>query len=65
VVSTRCVEEAGKAALMDYLEKHGIEVDRVMAEKPPALVYVDDRAICYRPGLDLLNMIKEFQPWRA
>ena len=65
VVSTRCADPAGKAAVVAYLEDNGIEVDGVMAEKPPALVYVDDRAVCYKPGMDLLEEIITFKPWRG
>jgi hypothetical protein len=65
VVSTRCADPAGKAAVEAFLEDHGIDVDRVMAEKPPALVYVDDRAICYKPGMNLLEEIITFKPWRG
>lgn len=33
VVSTRCIVPEGMKAVKDYLEKTGIEVDAVMAEK--------------------------------
>lgn len=64
VVSTRCAEPEGKAAVERYLHYFGIYVDAVMAEKPPALVYIDDRAICFdgKPA-GLLGKIKAFQPW--
>ncbi|MDR1516037.1 MAG: hypothetical protein LBS45_10090 [Synergistaceae bacterium] len=65
VVSTRCKEAEGKAAVIKYLSKHGVTVDGMSAEKPPALVYVDDRAICYRPGMELVETIKTFKPWSA
>ena len=64
VVSTRCVDTAGKEAVAGYLDRHGVTVDGVSAEKPPALVYVDDRAVCYRPGMALVETIKCFRPWR-
>lgn len=64
VVSTRCIVPEGMKAVKDYLEKTGIEVDAVMAEKPPAVVYIDDRAICFdgKPS-KLLSKITNFVPW--
>lgn len=65
VASTRCRELPGMTAILDYLNKHDISVDGIASEKPPALVYVDDRAVCYRPEIDLHKKIVNFQPWRA
>lgn len=45
VHSARCSSEAGRHAIEAWLEKHGIEVDEVCEHKPPAMVYIDDRAI--------------------
>lgn len=45
VVSTRCADKKGIKAVRKYLSDNGIIVDRVCKEKPPAIVYVDDRAI--------------------
>lgn len=64
VVSTRCETLIGMAAIQVYLEKHGIEFDRIMKEKPPAIVYIDDRAICFDGNAgSLLEKIRNFQPW--
>jgi phosphoglycolate phosphatase-like HAD superfamily hydrolase len=65
VVSTRCADPDGQNAVKQYLKRYRIEVDGVKAEKPPALVYVDDRAVCYKPGMDLLNDITSFKSWRG
>lgn len=64
VVSTRCAKSDGLLAVMKYLTNYGIKVDKVLAEKPPAVVYIDDRAICFdgRPG-KLLGQIQAFVPW--
>jgi hypothetical protein len=43
--SARSKSEEGRAAMERWLAKHNIEVDEVCAHKPPAFVYVDDRAI--------------------
>ena len=64
VVSTRCKSGAGKGAILRYLEKNGIEVDNVMAEKPPAVCYIDDRAICFDGHPEtLLEKVQSFRPW--
>lgn len=65
VVSTRCAETCGIAAIHEWLNKHGIAVDRVQAEKPPALVVVDDRCICFDGATrGLVDKIRNFKPYR-
>ena len=64
VVSTRCDTQDGMDAVKAYLKQNGIEVDAVMKEKPPAVAYVDDRAICFDGQADgLLKKIVDFKPW--
>ena len=64
VVSTRCAFIDGLYAIKRYLEKHNIVVDNIQKEKPPALVYIDDRAICFDgDSAGLLAQIQQFQPW--
>lgn len=64
VVSTRCAEPAGVEAIKNYLNKYNIVVDNIMATKPPAVCYVDDRAVCFDGNPQrLLNQIKAFIPW--
>lgn len=64
VVSSRCADMGGKAAIERYLHYAGVKVDAVMAEKPPALVYIDDRAIQFDgDSSGLLEKIKTFKPW--
>ena len=64
VVSTRCESIEGQNAIMQYLMKHGIEFDNIRKEKPPAIVYIDDRAICFDGNSgSLLERIRNFQPW--
>lgn len=64
VVSTRCATEKGMTAVKNYLSKHGIKVDIVSKEKPPAVVYIDDRAICFDGNTKgLLQKIKKFKSW--
>lgn len=66
VVSTRCKEEKGVEAIKYWLNMWDIDVDAVMAEKPPAIVYIDDRAICFDGNANsLLGKIDSFKPWYA
>ena len=66
VVSTRCALTEGMIAVNDYLDDHGMlqYVDKVCKEKPPAIVYIDDRAICFDGHPEnLLGAIRNFKPW--
>lgn len=66
VVSSRCSTQAGVDAINHWLYRNGLAqyVDKVCMEKPPALVYIDDRAICFDGHPEgLLNKIQEFKPW--
>lgn len=47
VFSARCRTDEGVEAIRAWLLKHNIEVDEVCRHKPPAHVYVDDRAVCF------------------
>ena len=62
VYSARCRTEAGRRAVEDWLRKHDIVVDEVCEHKPPALVYVDDRAIPFRGDWDqTISDIRQFR----
>lgn len=66
IVSTRCATGNGKKALWEWLVKYGIDdyIDRVCTVKPPAIVYIDDRAIRFDGNPDsLLEQINGFHPW--
>jgi len=64
VVSARCVYPNGEEVIEEYLQKHCICVDDIMAEKPPAIAYIDDRAICFDGHPEtLLGKIQVFKPW--
>ena len=63
IVSTRCATEEGAKSIGEWLNKYGIEVDHILAHKPPALVYIDDRAICFdSKDNNLYNEIINFIP---
>lgn len=64
IVSARCRTPEGMAATEQYLKEHGIVVDGIRREKPPAIVYIDDRAICFDGNAaSLLGKIQTFKPW--
>lgn len=66
VVSTRCATEKGKRAIEAWLYNNGLReyIDKVCKEKPPAIAYIDDRAICFDGHPEtLLRKIQNFQPW--
>ena len=64
VVSTRCADDTGLNAVIAYLHNHRIMVDEVAAHKPPAIVYIDDRAICFDGNPEtLLEKVESFKPW--
>lgn len=66
IVSTRCASLGGKIAIESWLDEYGIDcyVDRVCKEKPPAIAYIDDRAICFDGHPEtLLGRIETFKPW--
>lgn len=64
VVSARCAKSNGMVDIIKWLDMYGIKVDKVLAEKPPAVVYIDDRAICFDGRPDkLLGQIQDIVPW--
>lgn len=64
VVSTRCRSDAGMEAVKQYLSDNDIVVDEVSAYKPPAVCYIDDRAICFDGNTDgLFEKILYFKSW--
>ena len=65
IVSTRCQTDYGMVTIRNWLVNHNIIVDNICKEKPPALVYVDDRAICFDGNANtLLDKIVNFRTWQ-
>lgn len=65
IVSTRCSQYGGIKDISEWLKKYDLDkyVNSVTANKPPALVYVDDRALKYDPmSNNLYEQIKNFKP---
>lgn len=66
IVSTRSAYPTGKFAMLEWLTKYDIMVDKISDIKPPALVYIDDRAITFDGNTDgLVEKICNFKPWTA
>lgn len=64
IVSTRCACYEGMVAIHEWLRKYEISVDDVCKEKPPAICYIDDRAICFDGHPEtLLEKVQNFKPW--
>lgn len=64
VVSTRCSTPEGIVAVRQYLKKNKIVVDAVLVEKPPALCYIDDRAIRFDGHPEkLVGQVVNFRTW--
>ena len=66
IVSTRCSYASGIEAVNKWLSEYDLlqYIDKVCMDKPPAIVYIDDRAICFDGRPDrLLEKIKTFKPW--
>ena len=66
VVSTRCAHIGGRWAIESWLDMYDLAhfVDKVQKEKPPAIGYIDDRAICFDGHPEtLLAKIQTFRPW--
>lgn len=64
VVSARCGYSKGKLAILRWLHDNDIVVDDIMTEKPPAICYIDDRAICFDGNPEtLLDKIDSFETW--
>ena len=65
IMSTRSRDEKGKKAIQEWLDKYNIYVDGIYSDKPPAMVYVDDRAVCFDGDCDnLIEQIRSFKTWQ-
>jgi hypothetical protein len=60
--SARCATPAGREAIAAWLLRHQIEVDEICEHKPPALVYIDDRAIRFQGSwVDTFTELSQFR----
>lgn len=53
IFSTRATDAEGLRGIVDWLSRHEIAdlVDEITSEKPPAVAYIDDRAVTFRRDL--------------
>lgn len=64
IFTTRGKTEAGRCAVRGWLGVHGFEfIGEITATKPPALVYVDDRAWRFEGRFPGRQEIHEARPW--
>lgn len=64
VVSSRCKTREGISAIIDYMNRHKIYYDEILAHKPPAKLYIDDRGVQFKGDVDqLLHDIENFEHW--
>lgn len=64
IVSSRCSDEKGCLAIEKYLFENNIFYNRVQADKPPAYLTIDDRALTFNGNCDeIYEQIKSFKPW--
>ena len=70
VFSTRCHQEGGKDAIRRWLLENGVSAEILMRlkfpkEKPPAVLYIDDRAWAFtgNGSLPSPREVDEFKPW--
>lgn len=64
IYSARCHLLGGKEAIETWMAKYGIEVDAVQENKPPAIIYLDDRGIQFHGNWRrALSDIEHFHWW--
>jgi hypothetical protein len=68
IFSTRCKEISGPPAMLNWFKEYGLPegVRRQLyfeAEKPPALIYLDDRAMTFTGTFPTIDEINVFRPW--
>lgn len=65
IVSTRCRDLRCQLEMKEWLEKYDIVVDDYTSIKVPAVMYIDDRAICFNGKVeDLRKEISAFRTWQ-
>lgn len=78
IFSTRCKTWRGRRAVRRWLKEHsgmlwydspaaqhGIEDVRLSYQKPPALVYIDDRAFRFEGVFPSVEQIHRLKPWKV
>lgn len=75
IFSTRCKTWRGRRAVRRWLKEHsgnwwfegfganGLEDIRLSYEKPPALIYLDDRAVRFSGTFPTASEVHQLRPW--
>ncbi len=61
--STRARTQIGRAAIRVWLRDNGFPPVKISAEKPPAHVTLDDRALCFTGTFPDPEDLLKFEPW--
>ena len=68
--SSRSMQEGGPEAMLQWFVRHGLPEDVLLAltfpsVKPPALLHVDDRAVCFSGIYPEPEELAAFEPWHS
>jgi len=71
IYSSRSWEDSGREAMRAWMTARGIDASwfEFAAQKPPAFMTIDDRAVCFRGDWSAAELTPEalraFKPWNA
>lgn len=72
IFSTRSSSLAGLKAIKEWFIYHGWRIEPATGEpeylsfpteKPPAIIYIDDRGFCFEGTFPTADFINRFKPW--
>jgi len=66
ILSSRVNDSGGEDAIRAWLKQQGFksyQTIEITATKPPACLYIDDRAYCFEGTFPSMQEIKHFKPW--
>lgn len=65
IFSARSRDENGITAMISWMRLWGFPVDKLMfpTEKPPAIIYIDDRGFAFDGNFPDTDFIDNFKPW--
>lgn len=61
--SARAKTQLGRRAMLAWLKENGFPFLEIAAEKPPAHVTLDDRALCFTGTFPDPDALLQFRPW--
>ena len=61
--SARARSQIGRRAMLAWLKENGLPFLEIVAEKPPAHVTLDDRALCFTGTFPDPEDLLRFRPW--